>query len=155
MSFIAGPYTATWDGDALGITEDGFSWSPVPFHEKIRGDNMGDTTQDTVYRGLGMTIEFTLEEYDKAGVEDLLWPYHATLGNHGQAGVLGSALAKALVLTAVAGTTAATVPASMTFPYTIIDPDFASQIRLRAGLRKVPIRLIAFPNANSVFFTQT
>lgn len=155
MTFIAGPYTATYDASDLGITQDGFRWSMTPLAQRIRGDNMGDTTQDAVHRGMSFTLEMILEEYDKAGIVKLLWPFHATFGNHGQAGKLYTNLTKSLVLTAVAGTTASTVPATMTFPYAIVDPDFANTFNFEAKLRVLPVRLLILPNANNVFFTQT
>lgn len=155
MTFIVGPYTYTYDGSALGISEDGFRWLPGGLGEPIRGDNMGDTIQDIVHRGIQFNLEIVLEEYSIAGMQKILWPWHATIGNHGQAGVLWTSLAKSLVVTAVTGTTASTVPATMTFEKTILDPGFVSQVNLNARLRKVPLRLIVFPNANNVFFTQT
>lgn len=155
MTFVAGPYTGVWNSLALGITEDGFDWELQEGEEQITGDNMGDTIQDHVYRGHFLNIETVLEEFDTAALPTILWPFHATLGTHGQAGVLGTSKAKPLVLTAVLGTTASTRPATMTFPLTILDPQFRSKLKMASRLKKIPIRLRAYPNGSGVFFSTT
>lgn len=155
MTFVAGPYTAAWNSQTIGVTEEGYELGLQEFEEPIRGDNMGDTIQDHVYRGHGLTIEFVLEEFDSSAMALILWPFHATFGTHGQAGVLGTSKAKALVLTAVAGTTAATRPATLTASLAILEPGFLAKYRFQSRLRKVPIRLRVYPNSSGIFFSTT
>ena len=47
MTFIAGPYTVTYGGNTLGITERGFELEYTSFAEPISGDNLGDSNVDT------------------------------------------------------------------------------------------------------------
>lgn len=155
MTFVAGPYTCTWNALAMGVTEDGFELGVQHFEEAIRGDNMGDTIQDAVHRGTGITFETVLEEYDAATLPSILWPYHATFGQHGQAGVLDTSKAKILVLTAVAGTTASTRPATLQADKVIFEPGFLSKLKFASRLRKIPIRMRVYPSSIGIFFAVT
>src|SRR4051812_2940277 len=119
MTFIAGPFTATYNAAlggagalSLGIVEDGFELEEIYYGEPVKGDNMGDTTQDVVDRGKDVFINMVCEEADQAGLQRLCNPkvnvnaisQHGVIG---QVGVLHTNIAGVLILTAVAGTTAA------------------------------------------------
>ena len=158
MTFVAGPYTSTLAASALGITENGFELTHRDEADIIRGDNLGQTDQDWVYRGGQTLLNTVLQEYDAAGALAAFWPYHATFGRHGQAGVLGSSVAAALVLTAVAGTTASAAPATLTITLAALDPGFDWRMLFAARLRNVPLRMKALPNNNAgviTWFTST
>src|SRR5689334_14423085 len=97
-TLVAGPYTVTWGGVALGIQE-----------------------------GAGGFMSMTLEEY-KAGPISAWWPYSATLGRMGVIGRLMYSISAALVLTAVAGTSASTSPATLTASKAILLPGFGTRL---------------------------
>ena len=156
MTFIAGPYTYTLAASSLGISEDGFRLRIANRGDAIRGDNLGASIQDFVYRGADLTLETTLQEYDAAGAQSAFWPYDAVLGEHGQAGILASSVAGALVLTAVAGTTAAAAPASLTGTLSVLPPDFNVDLLFAARLRNVPLQFQLLPTGSPVaWFTTT
>lgn len=168
MSFIAGAYTAAYGSSptTLGQIEDGVTASFRPSYEEIRGDNMGDTLQDGVYRGVEVFISFTLLEADAAGLAALIWPWHATLGTMGTIGRLmtniktigtpgGSLGTGSLRLTAVAGTTAATVPATRTYHLAMIPNGFDVSQLMAPRLRRTPIRLQVIPTSGGVLWSDT
>ena len=156
MPFIAGGYTATWNSLALGQTADGYRLTHQVFKRLITGDTYAETPQDAVYRGAEVSLAFRLIEYDAAAVQTMKWPYNATKWTIGTVGTIdvGSSLVKSLVLTAVAGTTAATVPATITASKAILHENFPIEILLAPDLREVPMRLRLYPTAG-VFAVET
>lgn len=156
MSFLAGGYTATYNAQALGQTLDGFRISHQFFKRLITGDAYAEAPQDAVYRGMEMFINYTLIEYDAAGCALAKNPYGAaihTMGTVGRTDV-GSSIAKQLILTAVAGTPAATAPVTITFPRAILVEGFPVEILYAPDLREVPIRQRLYP-ASGTFGTET
>ncbi|MHA1663255.1 MAG: hypothetical protein ACTSVR_08385 [Candidatus Thorarchaeota archaeon] len=146
MSNIAGPYVATYSGGILGITNQGVTMSHQVFKEKITGDVLGDATIDNVYLGTDVFVETILNEYNAAGAQGAFWPYHATLGAIGIVGKLDSAYAQALILTVVAGTSAATAgPTTVTFTKAILADNFPVNILFSSRHRKVPLRFQVLP----------
>jgi hypothetical protein len=154
MTFIAGRYTATWNGLACGQVADGFRLASSMFMRPISGDAGGDTVQDGVYRGAGVEISFTMIEYDSAAVQSLIWPQAATIFDLGIIGMLATSLAKALVLTRVSSSTTAT-PASLTLSKTLLKEGYPVGLLYASDLREVPISLRSFPNSSGVFGTQS
>lgn len=165
MSFIAGPYTATYPVSStptsLGVTEDGFELEDNSYAELIRGDNAGDSVQDGVYRGRDVFISFVCQEWDNAALHAALNPYGADAlpaGEMGVIGVLMTSKAQQIVLTPVAGTGAAgaTVSAiaadTLTLPKCIIAENFPIRYQFAARLRKVPLRFRVLP-VNGVYYT--
>lgn len=155
MAFIAGQYTATWNANAVGQTADGFHLNWKFFKKLITGDNFAQTPQDAIYQGAEMFVGFTCIAYDAAAVQTLMWPYSATRWDMSTIGRtdVGSSLAKSLVLTAVAGTPAATLPASQTFLTSILAEGFPVELLFAPDLREVPLRLRVYPNSSGVFST--
>jgi hypothetical protein len=157
MTFIAGPYTATYQpalggstGLTLGITEDGFEIETVPYADLIRGDNLGESIQDGVYRGKDVYISMVLEEWDLDGVQRLMQPYTdrdsiTDVGEITQVGRLLTAMAGILILTPVAGTGAATSAGILTASKAIIAPGFPLRQLLATRHRKIPIRMLLLP----------
>jgi hypothetical protein len=157
MTFIAGPYTATYNpalgGGApvsLGISEDGFELESTYYADLIRGDNLGESIQDGVYRGKDCYLSCVLEEVNLDGVNRVFNPFIdcdaiSDLSELGQVGRLLTNLAGSLVLTAVAGTTAATVPATLTASKAIIAPGFPIRQVLATRHRKMPLRFLLLP----------
>lgn len=149
MSFLAGGYTSSWNANAMGQAEDGYTTSHQIFYEHIRGDSYGETVQDSVVRGYDMDISWTGIEFNAAGMQGAFWPTSATIYTIGTVGrmAVASSLAKVLVLTAVAGTPAATTPATLTFTYSKLKEGFPVELLYAPRLRKVPLRMRIWPNS--------
>lgn len=144
MTFIAGPYTSTWNALATGITQDGYEEEYARASDEVTGDNLGDTVQDEVTRGITpFAVNFLCNEYDAAALATMTWVDHATRGRVGQVGRLASALAQPLVLTRVAGTTATL--ATITYAKSLIDRNFTVRTKFAARLRQIGLRLKVFP----------
>lgn len=160
MTFIAGPYTATYaaalggaGAQTLGIVEDGFDLEEIHYAEAVRGDNLGDTVQDYVNRGKDVFINAVFEECDLAAVARAMFPganlnapnFLNYQGSVPQVGTLHTNLAGALVLTAVAGTTAVASPATLTALKAVIAPNYAMRRAMASRLRKIPMRFQLLP----------
>ena len=124
---VPGVYTATLNAVALGITtSDGFKLKWRPARTQINNTNLyGDTLIDGIHRGVtGVQLLATFKEWN-AALQHAIWPWGAASppthdGTLGTIGRLVSDYAKALVLTAQAGSLAATknaggVPNANTF----------------------------------------
>lgn len=148
MTFIAGHYTLTYGGSSLGIIEDALELELQHSVDEIRGDPLGDTIIDGVYRGGNMYLNFVLQEADAAGVAALIWPYNATFGVVGTPGVLMTSVDAALVMTQLAGTTS--TPASLTFTSCILAPNFPIRMLYGTRLRNIPIRMLCMPFVDTV-----
>ena len=166
MTFVAGPQTVTYTpstlqggGSALslGIVEDGYEIEHVSFADPIRGDNLGESIQDGVYRGRDCFVNAVLEEFDLEGVRRaILQPWVdadavTDIGEIGQVGRLLSNIAGILTITPVAGTTAATsaTPGVLTANKAILAPGFPVRFLLATRLRKIPIRFQLLPYTDS------
>lgn len=145
--FVAGQYTATIGASpvSIGQVKEGFRRTHEFFKRLITGDNFAEAKQDAVYRGGDVHVQFTLLEYDAAGTATLIWPY-GTFGDLGVIGVLDTSVATPLILTAIAGTTAATRPATMTFPTCVLAEGYPVELLFAPDLREVPLRLRCYPN---------
>lgn len=159
MTFVAGGYTLTYNAKALGQTADGIRMSYEIFKRIITGHLAAQTPQDAVYQGQNRTSSFRLINAEAAGIADLLYPYTATVGNEWQLGIIGLldvrgqgtgsplARARAVVLTAIAGTTAANdAAATITLPLSILHHNFPVDVLLAPDLKEVPIRLQHYVN---------
>lgn len=156
-TFIAGPYNATWNSIAQGLVERGFDIRLRAEKEVIADTHLyGDTILDAVYRGGNCMIAFTGMEDFKQGDSRVSWPYGPVATGSpinpgfGFLGGIGrmdhaSSLALALVLTAVAGTTAAASPATLTATNTIRAEGSESQRMFGPTLRKHPVVLRCYP----------
>lgn len=149
---ISGPYHSTWNGSYLGATEDGYEVEHTFYSEPIRGDNLGDAIQDEIHRGCDVYVNFTCIEWSKAiagagtAGGPISWPQAAARA----AGVIGDVLsdgAGALVLTATANTPSATAPATMSFTKTTLARNFPVRVVYASRLRRLPLRMIAYPQS--------
>jgi hypothetical protein len=153
MAFIAGAYSAYWgasatDNTRLGMIEDGFDLSYSKQGELILTDTGGDTPMNGVYKGVDMTVSFTLTELNLAGVNSLLWPFSATRGELGAIGRLDSVMAQPLVLTACYPPSAgATIPATITFHATLIENEADIMITHGNRHRKAAVTMRVYPVA--------
>lgn len=148
-TLIAGPYTATYNSSSVGQQEDGFELRWRSLGDDVTSNSYGDTIIDTVYRGMEVSLFFTGIEYSSA--IGLMWPYTSTLGELGQVGRLnvGSTLTKTLVMTSVAGTTAASTPTSLTATNVIMSKKTEAMLRFASRLRTVPVGLDLLPYNSS------
>lgn len=159
---ISGPYAATWNGVALGLTEGEGGLPTLTTMAKskpVNSSNLyGATKIESVHLGADMTLEMILLEYLK-GIA-ALWPF-GTWGALGAVGTFKSALAKPLVLTAVAGTPASASPATWTASMAVISDDHQGKIRYGPEVRTVPLKFDLYPYAragnaaNLGFFVET
>ena len=164
-NFIAGAYTATYNGKALGQTADGFRLSHSFFKRIITGDLFGDTPQDAIYRGREQMLSARLIEAMQAGIPDLIDPYAGTVGTpwtHGVTGLMDIRGAgggtpvprvKSLILTAVTGTAAYTdSQKTITLPLSILSEGFPVEVLLAPDLREVPIRMRIYHDTSTLLF---
>lgn len=168
MTFIAGAYTAVYQPSpaqgggsplSLGIVEDGFRLSITNYIEPIRGDNLGETVQDGVYRGRDVFLSCVVEQALLASVlRSVYQPWLAAvnvslIGNIGLVGRLASSVAGALQLTAIPGTTAAMGIASLYAGAVILAPGQDIQYLMATRLNKVAVRWQLLPYLNSGVWT--
>ena len=157
---VVGSYVVTFDGASVGIFQGDPGSLPAitrtPHSRPITPtDRYGGSKIDSIRLGYDYMFEGVLMEYPKG------LPILQAMENWGLLGLIGGLkylAAKALVLTAVAGTTAATAPASITASKAV--PADNHPVRLIYGpeLRVVPVRLDLLPYLNvatPVCLTQT
>lgn len=155
MAFIAGAFTATYDGSTIGQTEAGFNYEWTVNKRLITGDNQAATPQDAVFRGHEMFVSFSLLEFNAAKAQAAFWPYSATFGAQGTVGTLDVAgsYVKSLVLTPVSGTPLNTLGLAYTFSRAILAEGFPVNILFQPDLITVPLRMRIYPDASANFFT--
>lgn len=149
MSFIAGHYAATWNGTSIGTTREGFHLKETLHDEHILTDDGGDAPVDGVQRGTECMITLDYVEYDS--IKPALYAQTGTPGDvMTNVGKLLTTLAKSLVLTAKAGTSAATVVgaiATLTATKAIVVSDIDTL--MASKLRQGPITLRLLPDSAS------
>lgn len=159
MTVIAGAFTATYGGEAIGQVENGFTIEWFVNKRLVRGDLAGDSPIDAINRGAEVFVEFTAIQYDSAAIEEAFWPTFTgsstVVGNDATIGALDSANWKSLVLTAVADTPAAGLTSEdvWTFPRTVLAEGFPVRLLLGSDLRDIPLRMRVYRNGNT-FFTR-
>lgn len=136
---VSGPYSATWDSNDLGNTMEGFRIVQSVSKQTLIVDAYGDSVIDGVYRGGNVSVILTAVDWAKIETAGCLFPY-----GDGVPGIVGrmdvaSALVKSLVLTATAGTPAATNPATWTAASTIISENHRNDHQYAAVVRQLPI----------------
>lgn len=142
---VAGSYSGTWNSVALQYTRQGFTlhWN-LKVERVEESDLYGLSLIDLIYRGAQVMVDCIGKVYG-AGVTGPLAAWTGTFGTVYSAaspiGQLGSGIAKALVLTAVANTPAATAGniATFTAALTMIRADNDFQLILDSRGRDVPL----------------
>lgn len=143
-TFIAGRYVGTYNAVDVGITENGYELQQDSAHQLVSpSDAYGDSVLDLVYRGGNVHLQFESKAY-KSGSITPFWPWGA-LGAMGTIGRLGSDVGAAMLLTATAGTPAATSPANLTANKSILAENFPARLLFSSVLRTVPVRLRCLP----------
>lgn len=140
---VAGAYSGTWNGLAIGnVGQGGYKKRYNYSRKDIFFDAVGNIPVDALFTGINMFVDFILMQYNKQAIASMTWPWAA----RGIAPVAGTPLwdiAKPLVLTACDNTVN---PSSITFIKTIIAPDYDT-IHNYSGTeeRMIPMRLIVLP----------
>jgi hypothetical protein len=149
--FIAGPYTATYApagstsggsvGTDIGRTREGFTESIEYHHQPIQTDAGGESQVDGVQLGVDHLVRLDYVDYDlvKAAIH-AVEPEGKVYDNVGK---LLTSLAGPLVLTPVAGTTAAASGGTHTFHKAIIEN---AEILFSSRLRQGPLTFRCFPD---------
>jgi hypothetical protein len=156
ITAISGPYYGQWNGEYMGVTEDGFELEHTFYAEAVRGDNMGDSIQDEIGRGADMSVSMTLVEFAIAkavngavAAGNIYWPTAAT-GLLGVMGDVATDLSSALVLTNVnAAAPAAGNPTSITFGLAKLANNFPVRMLFASRLRRLPLRMQCYPQAGA------
>ena len=157
-TFVAGPYTSTYNWQAagavdLGITEKGYNLSVQHVTENVdETDTYGRSVIDQIYQGTNVTLDMVCKEY-KASPLRALHPWNATAFaptgasafRNGLIGLLATAADGVLILTAATGTSAAAAPATLTVTHAIIHESFDLNWLLGPSLRKIPLKFRALP----------
>lgn len=157
--FIAGPYTATWNAKALGLTTpQGYRINSRFLKELVRGDAYGQTPIDAIHQGREMFVEARFIEAQLEGVVDMREPYNSAAGAQFELGTIGAmdvngeggasptSNTKVMILTAASNTPAATDgPATATFTESILAEDFDVEMLMSPSLREVPVRNRVYP----------
>lgn len=158
-SFVAGRATGSYDPPGapaaadIGLTEEGYTVSAQHALELVeRSDGHGAQAIEGIWQGLtNVQISGRFLEWKNA-VLSLLYPYGAVVTATGASylgpGVIGrlaTAVAGALVLSAVAGTPAAATPASLTALFASVAENFPVEWALDSRLRRTNFRLRVWP----------
>lgn len=146
---IAGAYTGTLNpagagATALNYTRQGFNLNFTHKAEKVEETDLyGLSLIEVIHRGAQMSIDTICKVY-AAITRDALFPWAGAFGRVFNAAnpiaKLASASLDAIVLTAVANTSAAASPATLTAPSVRLSPDNNLQIIFNSVHREVPLR---------------
>lgn len=143
---LAGAYTVTYDGTSIGIFvgEDGF---PVITQKELSKpigptSRYGRSKADSVQLGLDFVWAAVLLEAGKG--MPALTPY-AAFGVQPLVGTLKYSYAKALVMTAVAGTPAAATPATLTASKAILADGHEGKLMYGPDVRQLALALDLLP----------
>jgi hypothetical protein len=157
-NLVAGHYSVTWNGVALGATEDGWTITMTPKGEVVTAEEWGDNELDIIHRGVTVTLDAVIKEWT-TGLVQAIWFAHATFGQQscvGQSAVLNS-LVKPMVFTpACANSTADASTVGLgnatTFHQCIMTPDSAAKINLNNKPRVVPVQFTALLSLESTLY---
>jgi hypothetical protein len=142
--FVAGAYTGTYGGVAMGITDEGYT---LQWETKVqaieKSDVYGEMMIDGVYRGSNWFFQTEFIEY-KSGPVSAAFPWGA-FGVQGVIGRLMSDVAASMILTDTDSTPAATFPATLTATKTILAPGSSPSAQFNSRLRTMPVRLVMLP----------
>lgn len=147
--FPPGPYTVTYKGASIGLMEGPIRHQQNIIALPIRCSLYSQSVIDYVVQGGGVFIVLTLKEWN-TNAKAAMHPFNASHGIFPLTGTLINTFFGELVLTALAGTPAATEgPATRTYPIAGILPGHNLDISLGASERNVPLVLTCLPEQNS------
>lgn len=144
---VAGHYTATYNGASIGSTREGFTLGNRMHHQPVIDDSFGEMEADGVQQGCDTTLELDYIDYDLMQAALFAQTGGEGLGN-AKVGNLLSGLGKAIVLTPVAGTPAASQTTPVyTFPLATIVDDVPTL--LASKLRQGRVRFHVWPSLST------
>lgn len=147
--FPPGPYTMTFETVSVGLMEGPIRTQQNLIGLPIRASLWGQHILDYISQGGGHFIIFTVKEWN-AGAKNVIWPFNASHGIYPITGELLNQYAGPLVLTALAGTPAATEgPVTRTYPLALLLPGHNIDVTFGPNERNVPIVMCALPEQNS------
>lgn len=151
-TFAHGPYSATLNAVALGLTEGPIRISETLHGEPIRCDKYGQAIIDAIALGKDAYVSIILKEWT-TGAQSAIFQ----LANIGTTGLIGrnlSDIAQSLVLTALASTPAATNgPVTITASKAVLAPGMNREILLGNVQRNTPIIFQLLPSESSSLLT--
>lgn len=151
-TFAHGPYSATLNAVALGLTEGPMRLSEELYAEVIRADKYGQATLDAIALGKDSFISIILKEWT-TGAQNAIFQ----LAGVGATGLIGrnlSDIAQSLVLTALASTPAAVNgPVTVTASKAVLAPGYRREILLGNVQRNTPIIFQLLPTESSSLLT--
>lgn len=141
----AGAYTETYNGVDVGLFEGSLRQNQPMHAQDVLASRFGDTVIDGVFRGSNVFAIMVVKEWTES-IRDLIWPFNEALGNTGIHGRMLSDIAKALVMTVVPGTPAATNgPATRTYSLAVIAPEHNTEITFGTEERNIPVVMRCLP----------
>lgn len=152
--FPPGPYTVTYKTVDIGLMEGPIRHQQNIIALPVRASVWGQHVINYIMQGGGVFIVLTIKEWD-AGAKGILWPYNAAQGIYPIVGELMDTYFGALVLTALAGTPAATEgPITRTYNFAAILPGHNLDVTFSAGERNIPLVLGVLPEQNQAVVGQ-
>lgn len=159
--FPPGPYQVTYKGTTVGLMEGPIRHQQNVIGLPIRASLWAQNILNYILQGGGVFSVIVVKEWN-AGAKALMWPFDASHGIFPIVGTLADTFFGSLVLTALAGTPAATEgPVTRTYPISGLLPGHNLDVGFSAGERNVPVVVCALPEQNASivgsakFFTDT
>lgn len=156
---VSGPYTAVWNGAALGTqNDDGFVLSGTYQGQEVNAsDAYGMTLVEAIWRGLNWRMRFRGLEFNKPGMLSAIQAFGSsgaaattftpTLANIGDR---FTKFAQALVLTSVLGAYPPTMPSTLTALSAIVAPQSHVEYLMTSKVREAPFELVLLPYSSVV-----
>lgn len=139
--FVAGPYSATYNGHTIGMTENGFNIRETVHEEVINTNDGGQTPIDAIQMGNDTIVEIdNYVEYDK--IKAAIYSQIVQGQPLANVGKLVSSLSAVLVLTPMLTTT----PPMSTYTFTLASVNGDIRTLLSSHLRKGPITFRVLPD---------
>lgn len=159
--FAPGPYQVTYKGQAVGLMEGPIRHQQNVIALPIRASLYGQNIIDYIVQGGGVFAVLVMKEWN-TNVKALMHPFDASHGIFPLTGTLINTFFGSLVLTALAGTPAATEgPVTRTYPISGLLPGHNLDITLGPVERNTPVVVCALPEVNGAttgqpkYFTDT
>jgi hypothetical protein len=158
--FPPGPYQVTFNGTSIGLMEGSIRAGQQVIGLPVRASLWGQTVIDYILQGAFHSFALVMKEWN-AGAKAAMWQFGSTHGIVGEAGLLFNPLYKQVVMTALAGTPAATEgPVTRTYPLCGLLPGHNLDITMGPEERNVPVVFGVLPepesaNQKAKFFTDT
>lgn len=155
---VSGPYTGTWNGQALGVqNDDGFVLQGTFQGQEVnQSDQWGMTLVEAIYRGINWRMRFRGLEFNKAGILNAIQAFGSTGANTttftptlaaagAPIGNRYSAFAKILVLTSILGAYPPAMPTTLTAQLAIVAPQSNVEYLMTSKVREAPFEMVLLP----------